>query len=88
MTCSLCNTFKSDQFRACDPLTMQTVPLYNPRTQRWTDHFQWSLDGTLITGRSAVGRTTAFALQLNNEYAVNVRAVWVRVGLHPPSELD
>ena len=86
LACSLCNTFKSDQVEAGDRLTGQVVRLYNPRRDRWSDHFQWSSDGILIVGRTPIGRASVDALQLNNEYAVNVRAIWIRVGLHPPSE--
>lgn len=88
LACSLCNTFKSDQRQARDPLTSQIVRLYNPRVDRWSDHFAWNSDGTLIIGRTPIGRGSVVALQLNNEYAVNVRAVWVRVGIHPPRESD
>lgn len=35
---------------------------------------------------SSVGCATVIALRLNNENAVEARAVWVAVNLHPPED--
>ncbi|MEA5469208.1 hypothetical protein VB714_10030 [Spirulina sp. 06S082] len=59
--------------------------MFNSRQQRWSDHFQWSKDGTEIIGLTACGRATVAALQLNNSLAVVVRRNWVRAGWHPPT---
>jgi len=86
LACRLCNLYKSYQIEAIDPITKAVVALYNPRTQVWSDHFQWSQDGAMIAGLTPVGRATVDALQLNNEIAVEVRRNWVLVGWHPPSD--
>ncbi len=44
LTCRSCNEFKSDLTKVKDPPTGEIVSLFNPRTQKWTDHFSWSLD--------------------------------------------
>ena len=46
LACPLCNGHKSSKVEAVDPETEKTVPLFNPRTQNWRDHFHWSDDGT------------------------------------------
>jgi hypothetical protein len=84
LACRACNLRKSSQTHGTDPLTTRTLPLFNPRKQRWFQHFQWSGDGTLIIGRTACGRATVIALDLNNFVAVTVRRNWVSVGWHPP----
>ncbi len=84
LSCSLCNRYKGPQIMSIDPLGGATVPLFNPRTQIWSEHFHWSPDGTLIIGLTPVGRATVEALQLNNEIAVEVRRNWVLAGWHPP----
>lgn len=84
LACRLCNGFKSDQTDGLDPVTGRRVPLFNPRRQRWSDHFGWSRDGTQVLGKSACGRATVIALQLNNAIAVTVRTHWVAAGWHPP----
>jgi hypothetical protein len=84
LSCSLCNRYKGPQIMSIDPLGGTTVPLFNPRTQIWSEHFHWNPDGTLIIGLTPVGRATVAALQLNNEIAVEVRRNWVLAGWHPP----
>lgn len=66
--------------------TSTMVPLFNPRTQIWNEHFLWSPDGILIIGLTPIGRATVEALQLNNEVAVEVRRNWVLAGWHHPKE--
>lgn len=88
LACRLCNNFKSDRTSLCDPQTGEEVLLFNPRRNRWSEHFRWSDDGTRILARTACGRATVIALQLNNVVAVNVRRNWVMAGWHPPSNLD
>lgn len=84
LACRACNSFKSDQTHALDPLTGRWVALFNPRTQSWKRHFRWSADGALIIGRTACGRATVAALNLNRLVAVTVRRNWVAAGWHPP----
>lgn len=84
LACRLCNNHKGIQIDALDPVTGQRVDLFNPRRQRWSDHFSWSDDGTQIIGQTACGRATVIALQLNNVIAVMVRREWVAAGWHPP----
>jgi hypothetical protein len=87
IACRLCNVFKADQTEGIDPVTGRREPLFHPRRQRWSDHFEWSADGAQITGRTACGRATVAALQLNNAIAVMVREEWVRAKLHPPKSV-
>lgn len=82
--CSSCNTQKNDQVEALDPLTQQVVMLFNPRQQRWSEHFQWRQNGTEIVGLTTCGRATVEALKMNNPRIVRARRLWVSVGWHPP----
>lgn len=86
LACRTCNLAKSNQIEAIDPLAGRSFPLFNPRTQTWNEHFQWTPDGAKLLGKTPVGRATIIALNLNNELAVAVRREWVRVGWHPPQE--
>ncbi|MGE0128880.1 MAG: HNH endonuclease [Blastocatellales bacterium] len=85
LACRLCNNGKGVQTHARDPLTGRRVKLFNPRTQSWRRHFNWSENGIEIIGRTAIGRATVTALNLNNEIALVVRRNWVRAGWHPPA---
>lgn len=82
--CFWCNSHKQAQVEALDGRTGRVVPLFNPRTDRWSDHFCWSLDGTRIRARTAVGRVTIRTVGLNRPALVRARRLWVRNGMHPP----
>ncbi|OCQ99819.1 HNH endonuclease [Nostoc sp. MBR 210] len=87
LACRLCNSYKGIQTYAKDPITNSKVKLFNPRQQKWSDHFTWTDDGSQIVGLTTCGRATVLALQLNNPYAVVVRQAWVSAGWHPPVEI-
>lgn len=79
-----CNMSKARATTAIDPETAQRVPLFNPRKQRWADHFAWNLDATIIIGLTATGRATIARLDMNRLLTANARLVWAASGGHPP----
>ena len=85
LACELCNQYKWTKTSGVDPATGETTELFNPRSDRWADHFLWSQNGLLIHGLTACGRATVEALRLNNLLAVTVRRNWVIAGWHPPT---
>ena len=86
LACPLCNGHKSDRTEAIDPQTGRMMALFNPRLERWPDHFEWIDGGALIRGKTAIGRTTVLALDLNHPDVVASRRLWASVGWHPPAE--
>lgn len=84
LSCRLCNEAKGALTEAIDPETGEIAPLFNPRLQRWAEHFIWADDGANIVGLTPTGRATVSALSLNTEFRVRTRALWVEVGWHPP----
>jgi hypothetical protein len=84
LACFTCNEFKGTLIEADDPLTGDTVLLFNPRTQVWLEHFRWSADSTRIEGVIAIGRATVLALRMNREAILAARMRWVWGGWHPP----
>jgi 5-methylcytosine-specific restriction endonuclease McrA len=42
LACPLCNRYKSDKTTGVDLESGETVKLFNPRTQVWSEHFQWT----------------------------------------------
>ena len=87
LACCWCNSRKSDQTHALDLATNQYVALFNPRQQNWNTHFAWSEDGVYVLGKTAVGRATVDALQMNNHRIVKSRFLWVAAGWHPPADV-
>jgi hypothetical protein len=46
--------------------------LFDPRHQRWEDHFAWR--GIYVIGKTAVGRTTIRVLNMNSEEQLALRS--------------
>jgi HNH endonuclease len=86
LACPMCNGHKSDRIDAIDPETGVTVPIFNPRREQWDSHFEWVEDGTVIRGKTPVGRATVAVLQMNHPDVVAARGLWVEVGWHPPED--
>ena len=77
--CSRCNRHKGTNLSGVDPDNNEVVPLYNPRRERWEDHFE--LVGATIQGRSPAGRVTAWLLQMNSERRIEFRSELIGQGL-------
>lgn len=84
--CWRCNEFKGAAILARDPLTGEEVPLFNPRAQKWHEHFAWDAEGTHLVGLTPVGRATIVAVNMNNAVIVDARRRWVSIGWHPPED--
>jgi hypothetical protein len=61
--CAQCNRFKGSDIATLDQHTGKVEPLFNPRRQRWQEHFR--LDGPVIVPLTPTGRATERLLQLN-----------------------
>lgn len=87
LACPICNGHKAEQTEAPDPETNQIVPLFNPRTETWHEHFAWSEGGLKIVGKTPTGRATVMALYLADDPdALLVRSYWIQAGWHPPEK--
>ncbi|NLX06234.1 MAG: HNH endonuclease [Phycisphaerae bacterium] len=84
--CPRCNASKGSSVTAVDPTSGREVPFFNPRQDRWDDHFRWSFDSLTIEPRSAVGRATVARLKMNRPRMVEIRRYLKRLGLHPPTD--
>jgi HNH endonuclease len=83
--CLGCNLYKATTTYVFDLLTGDLVPLYNPRTEKWSDHFEWSENFSIIVGTTPIGRATITCLKLNRIGLINLRKILVAVGKHPPN---
>jgi len=84
--CRDCNLAKSNYENAIDPDTSNRVPLFNPRTQKWSEHFRFSDNYTVIMDLTPTGRATVLLLKMNNEMVVKARSGWRDLGWNPPME--
>jgi HNH endonuclease len=83
LSCPACNGHKYNKVEGADPLNRTLVPLFNPRKQRWAEHFVWSDDFTLLVGLTPTGRATVATLQMNQQKMVNLRRLLGLAGLPP-----
>ena len=72
LACIDCNLSKSSNIAGRDPDTSQITPLFNPRVDSWSDHFEF--EGAHIVGKTPVGRTTIYVLNMNSDYQLEFRA--------------
>ena len=59
----LCNPHKGSDVASIDPETGDIVPRFNPRQNRWQEHFR--ISGERIEALTAIGRATVPLLRLN-----------------------
>lgn len=85
LACAGCNSFKQARTDAIDPAFNELAPLFNPRAQRWHEHFHWAEGGVRIEGLTATGRATVAALRLNDPRRVQLRKIWLSIGWSPPA---
>lgn len=85
LACPICNGYKADKTEAIDPETNESAPLFNARSQIWSEHFCWIENGLKMQGLTPSGRATIVALKLNDDPDVlTVRSYWILAGWHPP----
>ena len=78
LACFDCNRFKGSDIASIDVITGELVPLFNPRTQTWSEHFR--LKGGKILPLTPIGRVTEKLLRFNLPTRVEVRERLVAMG--------
>jgi HNH endonuclease len=86
LACFHCNRHKSNKTNVVDALTNEEIPLFNPRVEKWREHFSWSEDFLSIVPLTDTGRVTVSLLDLNRERLKLIRYEDSLVGRHPPVE--
>ena len=72
LACAECNLRKGTNLTGIDPATDAITELFNPRSQRWDEQFEWN--GLSIVGKTPIGRTTVEVLDLNSDYQIELRS--------------
>lgn len=63
LACVFCNSNKGSDIASISPNSQELVRLYNPRTDRWSEHFH--IDGAEIKPLSDIGEATVRILKIN-----------------------
>src|SRR5258708_35822763 len=83
LSCPECNTFKGSDIASFDHFSGTAVLtlLFNPRTQRWDNHFR--LTRNIIESLTPEGRVTVSILRLNRPEALAERDIFMNLGTYP-----
>jgi 5-methylcytosine-specific restriction endonuclease McrA len=65
LACAQCNRFKGPNIASIDPDTKRMVPLFNPRIDKWSDHFRQQ--GGRIIPLTPVGRAAARLMNFGHQ---------------------
>ena len=82
LACIHCNLHKGPNLSGLDPATRELTRLYDPRKDRWREHFAWQ--GAVLVGLTAVGRTTIQVLAINDRDMVEARETLIAEGRFRP----
>ncbi len=80
LSCERCNSHKGPNIAGY--LDGRHVRLFNPRRDRWSDHFSWN--GPYLVGKTAIGKVTIDVLAINLRYRVAIRTALIEEGIFPP----
>jgi hypothetical protein len=81
LSCRSCNLYKSNYISATDELTQAHVPLFNPRSEIWSEHFSVMEETGEMRGLTASGRATVARLRINSKAQVEARKQWIQIRL-------
>ncbi len=76
--CQRCNLCKGTNLTAIDPDSSEIVRLFNPRRDKWTEHFVMA--GNQIVGLTPIGRATSWLLEMNSEERLELRTELIAAG--------
>ena len=71
LACIHCNLHKSSDLSGIDPDSGEITILFNPRLDRWDDHF--AFEHALLVGLTPTGRTTVRTLNMNGADRLELR---------------
>jgi len=81
LSCVRCNRAKGTDIGSVHPESEELVRLFNPRLDRWDEHFKF--DGLRIVGLTLIGQVTATLLQFNQDERIIERELLRKAGKYP-----
>jgi HNH endonuclease len=79
--CSYCNWKKGPNISTILSLGGELIPLFNPRTQNWFDHFE--VKRGEILPLTTIGEATIKLLELNQSFRIDARFEMMLAGCYP-----
>lgn len=81
LACFLCNNHKGPNIAGRDPLTERIIRLFDPRRDKWRQHFRWN--GPILEGRTSIGRSTIAVLEINLPHRLSLRQALIDENVFP-----
>lgn len=81
LACMRCNRYKGPNLGSIDPQTGDFVPFYNPRKQKWSEHF--AMENGYINPLTAEARVTVKILRINDASRIKERVILIDAGIYP-----
>jgi hypothetical protein len=79
LACARCNRHKGPNLAGIDRDSGALIALFNPRQDRWVEHFREK--GPRIEGTTAIGRVTVTVLDMNHPLRVGARRELIVAGV-------
>lgn len=83
LACRSCNIHKASHLTGFDDVTQKETVLFNPRLDRWDDHFRIDKETGAILAETGTGRATVSRLKMNRDTQLVARLRWMQLGLFP-----
>jgi len=83
LACAVCNRAKGTDIASLVPGTDRLVRLFNPRVERWVDHFRIRVETMLIEPLTDTGIVTVQLLGFNEVDRVLERQLLIQIGRLP-----
>ncbi|MBI4752748.1 MAG: HNH endonuclease [Acidobacteria bacterium] len=82
--CVYCNRYKGSDIATLKPGSDQLVRFFNPRTDKWFDHFRHNQ--AIIEYLSEIGEATSRILRFNDSDRILEREELIQIGRYPVAE--
>ena len=83
LACPTCNFYKSNHLLGMDEEGTASRPLFNPRKDRWHEHFEFDPATFLLKGKTPEARGTINRLRMNHSVHIEARRLWVELESRP-----
>ena len=83
LACRSCNIHKASHLTGFNDVTQEETVLFNPRLDRWDDHFRIDKETGAIPAETGIGRATVSRLKMNRDTQLVARLRWMQLGLFP-----
>ena len=86
LACLFCNRNKGSDIASVAPNSSRLVRFFNPRIDRWSDHFRLGVDGISIIPLTEIGEATVRIFGINAGERLLERDTLREAGRYPTAE--